>query len=277
MNTMRTLKLQRGASHLLVLMLLSALMVMALWWQGDDFAGLARLNAIVRQDMQQSLWQQNAWRQFVTQDLPLLKQTAQHDCRQLTSRFFNKKDQPNFERLQNFPKNSSLAIKQDIPKNLQGWRNYFQQKAQQSLWCKARTLFSTRPKGKMENSWQVINPSVLNDYLTAGQIIPTATSASEPLRLNKAAQPFYFLNQKHNFVDVQGKVKTVIVSRGNVQFTGKGIVRGAVVAQGAITTKGRISFRYNKAIVDRAMNTYAQWQLDLKRFTQIKQRGWNDF
>lgn len=78
-------------------------------------------------------------------------------------------------------------------------------------------------------------------------------------------------------MDVQGKVKTVIVSRGNVQFTGKGIVRGAVVAQGAITTKGRISFRYNKAIVDRAMNTYAQWQLDLKRFTQIKQRGWNDF
>lgn len=275
-------KFRPAASNLLVLMLFSSLMVMILWRQGENFTGFAQLNHIAKQDMQQSLQQQYAWRQFVQQDLPLLKITAQQHCAKLTDPLFDTQDRPNFVRLnrQNFPKNSSLLFNGPLPNSLASWRKFFQQSAKQQIWCKAQTLFNDRPKKKMEKTqWHIVNELLLNHYLTTKQLIPTATSSDRPLILKKKVDPFYVLNQQNNVIEIHGKVKTVIVSTGNVQIKGKGILRGALVAKGAveIAPQAKIDFRYNKGIVDKAMKMYARWQIDTERFKQLSQRGWRDF
>lgn len=131
------------------------------------------------------------------------------------------------------------------------------------IWCRRQALFKQSPK-------KGINEGQFGEMINE-ESVPLFRGAFESPdnSVRDKSDRLYWLDKTQTEWEIEGDIYGIIIAEGKLHISGKGRIRGAVIAGGAIGTDETVSVAYRKATVTNLVRLYSQWQQ--------AERTWHDF
>ncbi|MDG2959608.1 DUF2572 family protein [Bisgaard Taxon 10/6] len=131
------------------------------------------------------------------------------------------------------------------------------------IWCRRQTLFKQSPK-------KGISEGQFNGMIHAESLSLFRDKFEPPDKLPQdKSDHLYWLDKTKTEWTIEGDIYGIIIAEGDLHISGRGIIRGAVISGGAISTDETVSIVYRKATVTNLVQLYSQWQR--------AEKSWHDF
>lgn len=161
---------------------------------------------------------------------------------------------------QSISQKEKLCENQPLNNNLKSLKIEFESRRKidrtsQFVWCERKYLFKKRPKKATYEAGlsQYINLELLDLFQHKLHSPPAILPRDK-------ANYLYWVEEKSAELEIQGNINAVVIAEGDLKLTGKGKISGTVITGGKLSIEPAVKIVYrSKTIID-LIRSYSYWQ-----------------